>query len=59
MARHLFLIRTADEPGRAAEREIVRRRQLELVRTAREPQAFSDLRVQLADDLLAQRFDAA
>jgi hypothetical protein len=59
MARHLFLIRTADEPGRAAEREIVRRRQLELVRTARERHAFSDLRVQLADDLLAQRFDAA
>jgi hypothetical protein len=59
MARHLFLIRTADEPGRAAEREIVRRRQLELVRAARERHAFSDLRVQLADDLLAQRFDAA
>jgi hypothetical protein len=59
MARHLFLIRTPDEPGRAAEREIVRRRQLELVRTARERHAFADARIQLADDLLAQRFDAA
>ena len=59
MARHLFLIRSADEPGRAAEREIVRRRHLELVRSARERHAFADPRIQLADDLLAQRFHAA
>jgi hypothetical protein len=59
MPRHLFLIRNRDEPGRTAEREIVRRRHMELVRTTRERHAFSDLRVQLADDLLAQRFDAA
>jgi hypothetical protein len=57
--RHLFLIRNPDEPSRSAEREIVRRRQLELVRTARERHAFADPRVQLADDLLAQRFGAA
>ena len=59
MARHLFLIRGGDEVERAAEREIVRRRHLELVRTTRERHAFADPRVQLADDLLAQRFDAA
>ena len=59
MTRHLFLIRNPEEPGRAAEREIVRRRQLELVRTARERHAFADQRVQLADDLLAQRLGAA
>ena len=59
MARHLFLIRSPAEPERAAEREIVRRRQLELVRSARERHAVADPRIQLADDLLAQRFDAA
>jgi hypothetical protein len=59
MARHLFLIRGGDEVERAAEREIVRRRHLELVRTARERHIFADPRVQLADDLLAQRFGAA
>jgi hypothetical protein len=59
MARHLFLIRGGDELERVAEREIVRRRHLEVVRSARERHAFADPRVQLADDLLAQRFGAA
>ena len=58
MARHLFLIHNPDEPARAAEREIVRRRQLELVRIARERHAFADPRMQLADEVLAQRFGA-
>jgi hypothetical protein len=59
MGRHLFLIRGGDELERAAEREIVRRRQLEIVRTNRERHAFTDPRLQLADDVLARRFDAA
>ena len=58
MGRHLFLIRSGDELERTAEREIVRRRHGEIVRTNRERHAF-DARLQLADDVLARRFDAA
>jgi hypothetical protein len=59
MTRHLFLIRGGDELERAAEREIVRRRHLEVVRSARERHAFADPRTTFAKELLAQRFDAA
>ena len=59
MARHLFLIRGGDEVERAAERELVRRRHLAVVRTTRERHAFADPRIQLADEVLADRCDAA
>jgi hypothetical protein len=59
MARHLFLIRGGDEVERAAERELVLRRHLELVRSTRERHAFADPRTTFAKDLLAQRIDAA
>jgi hypothetical protein len=59
MSRHLFLIRGGDEVERAAERELVRRRHLQLLRTARDRHLFADPRTQIAQDALARRFDAA
>ena len=61
MARHLFLIRggAGEQPERAVERELARRRHLAVVRATRERHRFADPRLQLLDDLHARRHDAA
>lgn len=59
MRRRLFLIHGGETTERIAEREAARRAQLQVLRRKRERHGLADPRIQLADDLLAQRFEAA
>ncbi len=60
MKPRLFLIHGGRDHGeRIAEREAARRAHLRAIRSRRERHTFADLRVQQADETLAQRLEAA
>jgi hypothetical protein len=60
MKSRLFLIHNRKrDRERIAEREAARRDQLRIVRERSERHSLADPRIRLADDVLAQRFEAA
>jgi hypothetical protein len=60
MKPRLFLIHKREQDHeRIAEREAARRAHLQIVRERSERHSFADPRIRLADDVLAQRFEAA
>jgi hypothetical protein len=60
MKTRLFLIHSRErDRERIAEREAARRAHLRVIRERSERHSFADPRIRIADDVLAQRFEAA
>jgi hypothetical protein len=60
MKRKLLIIHSRElDRERIAEREAARQSHLRVIRSRRERHSLADPRIQLADDVLTQRFEAA